>query len=57
MRRNPGIFKLQVQRRIGDREIFDQGDPIEDFLAALLSEIEIEMPESERKPDDGQPLG
>ncbi len=56
MRRNPGVFKLQVQRRIVDRESLEQGDPIEDFLAALLSEMETEIPGSGRELDDGKPL-
>lgn len=39
-RRNPGIFKVQIHRRIAEGETVDQGDPIEQFLQLFLTEIE-----------------
>lgn len=57
MRRNPGVFKLQVQRRLGERESLGQGDPIEDFLAALLAEIESMVRVAEVKGDGGKTQG
>lgn len=57
MRRNPGVFKLQVQRRLGERESLGQGDPIEDFLAALLAEVESMVRVAEVKGDGGKTEG
>jgi hypothetical protein len=42
-RRNPGIFKVQVQRQVAEGESLGQGDPMEQFLSALLTEIEKEI--------------
>ena len=39
-RRNPGIFKVQVQRRVAEGERSDRNDPIEQFLTVLIPEIE-----------------
>jgi len=39
-RRNPGVFKVQVQRRVVDGERRDRDDPVEHFLAELLPEID-----------------
>jgi hypothetical protein len=42
-RRNPGIFKVQIQRMIADGESLTDGDPIEQFLKSFLTEIEAEI--------------
>jgi Protein of unknown function (DUF3485) len=42
-RRNPGIFKVQIQRMVADGEKLDKGDPIEQFLKLFLAEIESEI--------------
>jgi len=40
-RRNPGVFKIQIQRMIGEHERRDvKENPIEQFLPILLSNIE-----------------
>jgi hypothetical protein len=39
-RRNPGIFKIQVQRQVVEGESLGKNDPIEQFLGSLLTEIE-----------------
>ncbi len=39
-RKNPGIFKVQVQRRVVEGERRDGDDPIEQFLALLVPELE-----------------
>lgn len=39
-RRNPGVFKVQVQRRVAPGERRDRDDPIEQFLSLLIPEIE-----------------
>ena len=39
-RRNPGIFKVQVQRRVAEGERRDRDEPIEQFLKILVAEIE-----------------
>ena len=39
-RKNPGIFKVQIQRRVADGERRDLEDPIEQFIARLLPEID-----------------
>ncbi len=39
-RKNPGIFKVQVQRRVLEGERRDQDDPIEQFLAVLVEDLE-----------------
>lgn len=43
LRRNPGIFKIQVQRQVTESESLSKGDPIELFLASLLTEMEREL--------------
>lgn len=35
-RKNPGIFKIQIQRRIGDGESLGSDEPIEDFIQKLI---------------------
>ena len=35
-RKNPGIFKIQIQRRIGEGETIGSNEPIEDFVQRLL---------------------
>jgi hypothetical protein len=42
-RRNPGIFKIQIQRQVAEGETIGEGDPIEQFLGLFLSEIEGEI--------------
>lgn len=39
-RRSPFMYKVQVQRRVGENERRDQNSPTEQFLKALLPEIE-----------------
>lgn len=39
-RRNPGVFKVQVQRRVAEGERRDRDDPIEQFLVLLVAAIE-----------------
>jgi hypothetical protein len=55
-RHDPGMFKIQVERRIGPGERCGPGDPIEQFSAAMIGEIERELaagrPEASR---DGPP--
>lgn len=38
-RHEPGMFKIQVQRRLGPNERCDPGNPIEVFLADLVPEL------------------
>ncbi|WP_435011798.1 exosortase-associated EpsI family protein (plasmid) [Tundrisphaera lichenicola] len=47
-RRNPGIFKIQVQRRVADGERLQPDDPIEQFLSHLIPAIEHEIDEASR---------
>ena len=49
-RKNPGIFKIQIQRRVADGERRDQDDPIEHFIAQLLPEIDRRVDESQVGP-------
>jgi len=42
-RRNPSVFKVQVQRRIADGEHLGRNDPIEQFLSLLVPVIEREI--------------
>ena len=51
-RRNPGVFKIQVQRQISEGEFLGPGDPIELFLSSLMAEIEgkIKTKASQPKP-------
>ncbi len=39
-RKNPGIFKVQVQRRVVEGERRDRDEPIEQFLGLLVDDIE-----------------
>jgi len=39
-RRNPSVFKVQVQRRVAEGERRDRDDPIEQFLSHLVGAIE-----------------
>ena len=39
-RRNPGVFKVQIQRRSLEQEIPGENEPIESFVAKLLPVIE-----------------
>jgi len=39
-RKNPGIFKVQIQRRVADAEKRDVNEPIEDFLKRLIPIID-----------------
>lgn len=39
-RKNPGIFKVQIQRRVTDNEKRDEDEPIEDFVKKLLPILE-----------------
>jgi hypothetical protein len=45
-RQNPGIFKVQVQRPVGEGENLGAGDPMEQFLSALLTEMEKQIKEA-----------
>ena len=52
-RLNLGVFKLQIQRLVGDGESRDVGryaEPIEDFLESLLPAIDQELREAEKNP-------
>ena len=42
-RHEPGMFKIQVQRRLGVGERCPEGNPTEQFAAALISEIDREL--------------
>jgi hypothetical protein len=42
-RRNPGLFKLQIQRVVAEGEKLDATDPIIQFLKPFLGEIEAEI--------------
>lgn len=42
-RRNPGIFKIQIQRLAAEGESLAQGDPIEQFLASFLPALESQI--------------
>jgi Protein of unknown function (DUF3485) len=44
-RHEPGMFKIQVERRIGSKERCDPGNPIEQFSSALIAEMERELAE------------
>jgi hypothetical protein len=45
-RRNPGIFKVQVQRHVVEGESLGAGDPMEQFLSTLLTELEKQIKEA-----------
>jgi len=42
-RRNPGIFKVQVQRMVAEGESLEEGDPIDQFLKSFLAAVEAEI--------------
>jgi len=46
-RKNPGIFKVQIQRRVAEGERRDSDDPIEQFLAKLIPVIDRRIAESQ----------
>ena len=48
-RKNPGIFKVQIQRRVVPGERRDRDDPIEQFLALLIPELERRVNQSAAK--------
>jgi hypothetical protein len=39
-RHQPSMFKIQIQRRIAERERFGRDDPLDQFLASLIPEFE-----------------
>ena len=45
-RRNPGLFKVQVQRQVVEGESLGKGEPMEQFISALITEIEKEIREA-----------
>jgi hypothetical protein len=47
-RRNPSVFKVQVQRRVAEGEHRDLDEPIEDFLKILIPEIERRIAAAEK---------
>ncbi len=49
-RRSPGIFKVQIQRRVMEGEMRDGDEPIEDFVQKLLPVLEKMVKESSRRP-------
>ena len=49
-RHEPGMFKIQIQRRLGRGERCDPGNPIEQFLTALLPELDRSLAASRRSP-------
>jgi hypothetical protein len=50
-RHEPGMFKIQIERRIGPRERCDPGNPIEQFSSALIAELERELTEGRTQAD------
>ena len=46
-RKNPGIFKVQVQRRMAEGEVHGPNDPIKNFLALLIPEIDRRVTEAQ----------
>jgi hypothetical protein len=40
MKRLPGLYKIQLSRRVGANERVDRSDPCESFLEAMLPELE-----------------
>jgi len=46
-RKNPGIFKVQIQRRVAEGELREHDDPIEQFLSRLIPEIDRRIAESQ----------
>ncbi len=57
-RKNPGIFKVQIQRRVAEGEKRDRDDPIEAFLGRLIPEIDRRIDESQAgKTGSASPTG
>jgi hypothetical protein len=60
-RHEPGMFKIQVQRYLGKDERTDPGNPIEQFISALIPELDRSIlgpqsaPQTPRKNRDAQP--
>jgi hypothetical protein len=54
-RRNPSVFKIQVQRRVLEGERRDSDDPTEALLAVLAPELERMITEAESKASSGRP--
>ena len=48
-RRNPSVFKVQVQRRMAQDERLGRNEPIEQFLSLLVPEIEREIASAGRR--------
>jgi Protein of unknown function (DUF3485) len=53
-RRNPGIFKVQIHRLVGEGENVGPGDPIEQFLQKFLGELEKEIKVAKAKAGDAK---
>jgi hypothetical protein len=49
-RRNPSVFKIQVQRRMADGERIGRNEPIEQFLSLLVPAIEQEIKSAKERP-------
>ena len=49
-RKSPGIFKVQIQRRVMDGELRDSDEPIEDFIQKLLPVLETMIRDSNQHP-------
>ena len=49
-RKNPGIFKVQIQRRIGDVESVGKDEPIEGFVQQLLPLLEKMIADAQARP-------
>lgn len=56
LRNGPPVFKIQVQRRIADRERRDVFNPCEQFLAKIISEIERQIASAELSGSSEVPL-
>ena len=48
--RLPGLYKIQLTRRVGDRERLDISNPCEAFLEAMLPEVERRITNSSSAP-------
>ena len=48
-RRNPGIFKVQIQRMVAESEKLDKGDPIEQFLKLFVAAMESDIKAAKEK--------
>lgn len=55
-RRNPGVFKVQIQRRSLPQEVRGENEPIEAFIAKLLPVIEKMKLEARSKPAASRPV-